>query len=523
MVDIRPANAIISVSDKAGLKELSSGLTRHGIKILSTGGTSIALRNLDFPVTEISAYTESPELMNGRLKTLHPKIHGGLLARRDQDNAEMLENEIEGIDLLFVNFYPFERVREKHASNFERIIENIDIGGPAMVRSAAKNFSSVGVVVDTSDYELIVEQLDKNSGKISLEIRLYLAKKAFTYISRYDAAISNFFSSANWRGETIKEFPDTITLQHVDGLTMRYGENPHQEACFYTDPHPPQGSIPKARQKQGKPLSFNNVADSDVAWACVSALSKPACVIVKHGNPCGVAESLDLISSYRMAYSSDPSSAFGGIVSFNGPINEDLAKLLLEKQFLEVLLGPSFSEEALAVLATKENVRVLELPTLAPDRKLFDYKKVVGGLLVQELDQSSHLPENFKLVTDTEPSDSQYQDLNLAWNVSKFVKSNAIVLTKGGMTSGIGAGQTSRVMSLRVAIMKAADEGISLRSSCLASDAFFPFRDSVDIAAEAGIGAIIQPGGSLRDEEVIRAANDAGIAMLFTGRRHFRH
>ena len=260
-----------------------------------------------------------------------------------------------------------------------------------------------------------------------------------------------------------------------------------------------------------------------MAWACVSALSKPACVIVKHGNPCGVAESLDLISSYRMAYSSDPSSAFGGIVSFNRPVNGDLAKLLIEKQFLEVLLGPSFSEEALAVLATKENVRVLELPTLAPDRKLFDYKKVVGGLLVQELDQFGDLPENFKLVTDTEPSDSQYQDLNLAWNVSKFVKSNAIVLTKGGMTSGIGAGQTSRVMSLRVAIMKAADEGISLKSSCLASDAFFPFRDSVDIAAEAGIGAIIQPGGSLRDEEVIRAANDAGIAMLFTGRRHFRH
>ena len=523
MAYIRPANAIISLSDKSGLSELSEGLIRHGINIFSTGGTAAVLKNLDCPVTDISTYTKSPEIMNGRLKTLHPKIHGGLLGRRDKDNAVMLENEIEGIDLLFVNFYPFERVLEQHSEDFEKIIESIDIGGPAMVRSAAKNFSSVGVVVDTNDYELIVEQLDKNSGKISFETRLYLAKKAFTHISGYDAAISNFFSSANWREESLEEFPETITVQHVDGLIMRYGENPHQKACFYKEKNPPEGSISKARKKQGKDLSFNNISDSDVAWACVSALLKPACVIVKHGNPCGVAQSSDLVSSYRMAYSTDPSSAFGGIVSFNRRVNEDLAKLLLEQQFLEVLLAPSFSEEAMDVLATKENVRVLELPTLVLDRKLLDYRKVAGGLLVQELDQSEDLAKNFELVTNIAPSDSQHEDLSLAWNVSKFVKSNAIVLTNGGMTYGIGAGQTSRVMSLRVAIMKAADEGLSLKSSCLASDAFFPFRDSVDIAAKAGIGAIIQPGGSLRDEEVIRAANEAGIAMLLTGKRHFRH
>ena len=523
MAYIRPLSAIISVFDKAKLATISEGLIRHGIEILSTGGTFGALKKLGYSVKEISSYTNSPEIMDGRLKTLHPRIHGGLLGRREVDKEVMSEQGIKAIDILVVNFYPFERVVEENSHHFDKIIENIDIGGPAMVRSAAKNFSSVAVVVDTNDYELILDELDKYEGKIRLETRFYLAKKAFNLIARYDAAISNFFSSANWNEREIEEFPETVTIQYDAGIRMRYGENPHQQAAFYSEKASPEGSISSGNQIQGKQLSFNNIADADAAWTCVSSFERPACAIVKHGNPCGVSVSDDLCVAYLEAFSSDPTSAFGGVLGFNGEVDKRLAELVLEKQFVEVLLAPSFSDKALSVLSRKENVRLIKLSLFRPNEGNRDYKKVSGGLLIQDLDYSVGVGQDYKVVTERNPSNSEYEDLVFAWNVGKFVKSNAIVLARDAMTLGIGAGQTSRVMSLRIALLKAEDEAFSMQGSCMASDAFFPFRDSIDMAAAAGIKSVIQPGGSVRDDEIIKAANEAGLAMIFTGKRHFKH
>ncbi len=529
MQDSRVRTALISVSDKSGLKEFGQGLMKHDVSVLSTGGTFNLLADSGVNVREVSDYTGFPEMMDGRVKTLHPKVHGGLLGRRNADGTGidvdvMSEHDISAIDLLVVNLYPFEQTIANPDCTLDEAIENIDIGGPAMVRSAAKNFASVVVVVDVNDYSEVMHEMDENSGSVSYETRFRLAVKAFEHIAQYDAAISNYLGSIDIQSRDRTPFPNTITLQYKKKQSMRYGENPHQNAAFYVEADCSGGSVGSANQSHGRELSFNNVGDTDAALACVSAFSEPACVIVKHANPCGVALAADPLAAYLLAFETDPTSAFGGIIAFNRKITADVAKTMIEKQFIEVIIAPEIDDQAKSVFTKKKNVRVLECGDLNVDgADRYDYKKVVGGLLVQESDLSLLDESKLKVVTDRKPTDDEQRDLIFAWTVAKYVKSNAIVYAKNNRTIGVGAGQMSRVYSAKIAGIKAADENLVVPGSVMASDAFFPFRDGIDAAAEAGITAVIEPGGSVRDDEVIQAANEAGMAMIFTGMRHFRH
>ncbi len=517
----RITRALISVSDKSGLLELAEGLTRHGVEILSSGGTYRYLLDHGHKVQEVSQHTGFPEIMGGRIKTLHPKIHGGILGRRGQDEGVMKEHGISPIDLVIVNLYPFEATIAKPDCSFEDAVENIDIGGPAMLRAAAKNHDAVGVVVDPSDYAGILNEMTAHEGSLTPATRLRLAAKCYRHTARYDALIADYLDKVS--DGPLFPNPLILTLQYAQD--MRYGENPHQRGAFYRDSSPPRGSIAAAVQVQGKELSYNNIADADAALECVKSFdNEPACVIVKHANPCGVAVSHDLLSAYDQAYGTDPTSAFGGIIAFNRELDPQTAKAIIDRQFVEVILAPSISLQAKTLLAGKPNVRVLETGAWDPTAPhALDFKRVGGGLLLQDADQGRISREDLKVVTQRAPSPSELDDLLFAWKVAKFVKSNAIVYAKDGRTIGVGAGQMSRVYSARIAAIKAQDAGLKVQGSVVASDAFFPFRDGVDSAAEAGVTALIQPGGSVRDAEVIAAADEHGMAMVFTGMRHFRH
>ena len=516
--------ALISAFDKTGLVELAVELQKFDVEILSTGGTARLLRDNDIPVTDVSDYTGFPEMMEGRVKTLHPRIHGGLLGRRDVDASVMSEHGIQPIDLVVVNLYPFEQVVADPACELATAIENIDIGGPTMLRSAAKNHAFVTVVVDAGDYSRVLEDMRLNDGGVSPALRLDLATKVFEHTARYDGAIANYLGARETADE-VSKFPRTLSLQYVRSDLMRYGENPHQAAAFYSERAPGEASVSAATLLQGKALSYNNVADADAALECVRAFTEaPACVIVKHANPCGVALGSSLGEAYDRAFRTDPPSAFGGIIAFNGELDAPLAADILARQFVEVIIAPGISDEAKTVLAGKANVRVLQTGALAAQSApSFDFKRVGGGLLVQDRDQGVVSAQDVKIVTERAPSAAELTDLLFAWRVAKFVKSNAIVYCKDAMTVGVGAGQMSRVYSARIAAIKAADEDLSVAGSVMASDAFFPFRDGIDSAAEVGITAVIEPGGSMRDDEVIAAANEHGMAMVFTGMRHFRH
>ncbi len=512
--------ALVSVSDKTGIVDFCRALEKQGIEILSTGGTFKTLQENQILATEVSDYTNFPEMMDGRVKTLHPKVHGGILGRRGIDDEVMQNHGIMPIDMVVVNLYPFEQTIAKSDCDFEMAIENIDIGGPSMIRAAAKNHTDVAVVVNPKDYYFILAELAAFNGELSAQTRFDLALKSFEHTARYDTAIATYLSSLNQ-----VKFPETLNLQFYQQQTLRYGENPHQSAAFYVEKNPIIGTIASAKKLQGKSLSYNNIADADAALECVKVFSdKPTCVIVKHANPCGVAQADDLLTAYDLAYATDPTSAFGGIIAFNQELDEITATEIVQRQFVEVIIAPSVSESAQKVLTTKQNVRVLV--TGVWDAKInhaFDYKRVSGGLLVQDRDNGVVLAQNMKVVTLRKPSPQELSDLLFAWKVAKFVKSNAIVYCKNGQLIGVGAGQMSRIYSAKIAGIKANDAGLIVQNSVMASDAFFPFRDGIDSAAEVGITAVIQPGGSLRDQEVIDAANEAGIAMLFTGMRHFRH
>lgn len=514
--------ALISVSDKSGVVEFARGLAGFGVKLLSTGGTAKLLREAGLQVTEVAEYTGFPEILDGRVKTLHPRIHVGLLGRRDLPAhvEAMRAADMPGIDLLAVNLYPFGQTVARTDCTLEAAIENIDIGGPAMVRSAAKNHGSVAVITDPDDYGAVLREMGAASGAVGAETRFRLACKAFSHTAAYDGAISNYLTALQPDGRR-ENFPARLNLHYDRVQTLRYGENPHQSAAFYRDLAPAPGSLAGYRQLQGKELSYNNIADADAAWECVKTFAAPACVIVKHANPCGVAISNDLPDAYRKALSTDPTSAFGGIIAFNRELDAGTAEALL-KILVEVVLAPKVSAAAAKVLSAKKNVRVLEVPLLA-GANVFDIKRVGGGLLVQTPDVATVSDGDLKTVTKVKPTPQQLSDLNFAWRVAKFVKSNAIVFCGNGQTLGVGAGQMSRVDSARIASIKASNAKLVLIGSVVASDAFFPFRDGVDVVADAGAVAIIQPGGSLRDEEVIAAADEHGIAMVFTGFRHFRH
>ncbi|MDY6941377.1 MAG: bifunctional phosphoribosylaminoimidazolecarboxamide formyltransferase/IMP cyclohydrolase [Pseudomonadota bacterium] len=514
--------ALLSVSDKTGIIELARTLADLHVEILSTGGTARLLARHGIAVTEVSAYTGFPEIMDGRVKTLHPRIHGGLLGRAGLDDATMADHNIPSIDLLVVNLYPFEQTVAMPGCSLEEAIENIDIGGPAMLRAAAKNHHRVTVVVDPSDYDEIAQSL-RSEGGVDQPRRLELASKAFAHTARYDGAIGNFLTGLQSDG-TAGEFPRTLSRQWHKIEDMRYGENPHQNAAFYRDSTTPPGTIAGAKQLQGKPLSFNNIADADTALECVKQFEQATCVIVKHANPCGVAVAENLISAYNRAFATDPTSSFGGIIAFNRTLDTQTASTIVERQFVEVIIAPDFEPAAVEALAKKPNVRVLatgELSASSPNQ--WELRTVGGGLLVQQRDGLALNPDALRVVSQRAPSDEELQNLLFAWKVAKFVKSNAIVYAGAGYTIGIGAGQMSRVYSARIAGIKAADEGLEVKGSVMASDAFFPFRDGIDAAAEAGVTAVIQPGGSVRDEEVITAADEHGLAMVFTGIRHFRH
>jgi phosphoribosylaminoimidazolecarboxamide formyltransferase/IMP cyclohydrolase len=522
MDDIRIRQALVSVSDKTGLAEFARGLAAVGVAILSTGGTAKLLAASGVKVTEVADYTGYPEMLDGRLKTLHPKVHGGLLARRDlPDHLEAIkEAGIEPIDLVVVNLYPFQQTIAKPGCTFEDAVENIDIGGPTMVRAAAKNHGGVAVVTDPGDYGRILEELRSRNGALSAATRLALAKKAFAHTAAYDAGIANYLTGLDAdRRPTL--FPERLTLQWEKAQPMRYGENPHQEATFYRDAEPVAGSLARYAQLQGKELSYNNIADADAAWECVKTFERPACVIIKHANPCGVAEADDCLTAYARAFKTDPTSAFGGIIAFNRRLDGATADAVA-KQFVEVVLAPEVGPEAVAVFAGKANVRLLAVP-LAHEEQRYDFKRVGGGLLVQTPDARNVTAAELKVVTRRAPTEAELRDLLFAWRVAKYVKSNAIVFCGGGMTLGVGAGQMSRVDSARIAAIKAQNAGLSLAGSVVASDAFFPFRDGLDVVADAGAKAVIQPGGSVRDDEVIAAADERGVAMVFTGVRHFRH
>ncbi len=524
--------ALISVSDKRGVLDFARELSALGIKLLSTGGTASLLREAGLPVTDVSEHTGFPEMLDGRVKTLHPKVHGGILARRDlaEHMDTIAAHDIGRIDLVVVNLYPFQQTVAKPDCTLEDAIENIDIGGPTMVRAAAKNHGNeqggVGIVTDPEDYGCIVEELKTNAGKLSHKTRFALAVKAFTHTARYDSAISNYLTAlvTNEAGDvSLQSYPERLQLAFDKVQDLRYGENPHQSAAFYRQPGAAEGGVAGYSQLQGKELSYNNIADADAAWECVKAFdgSAPACVIVKHANPCGVAVAASALEAYTKAFSTDPTSAFGGIIAFNGEVDRATAEAV-SAQFLEVLIAPSYTADALELLASRKNVRVLTCP-LGQPAGAFDYKRVGGGLLVQSADEARIQIADLKVVTQRAPTEAEMRDMLFAWRVAKYVKSNAIVYCKDGMTVGVGAGQMSRVDSARIAKIKAENAGLQIAGCVVASDAFFPFRDGLDVLAQAGATAVIQPGGSMRDDEVIAAANEQNIAMVFTGFRHFRH
>ncbi len=524
-------NALISVSDKAGVLELARALHELGIGLLSTGGTAKLLADSDLPVTEVATVTGFPEMLDGRVKTLHPKVHGGLLARRDMPEhmAALATHGIATIDLLVVNLYPFEATVAKAGCTLEDAIENIDIGGPAMVRSAAKNWKDVAVLTDANQYDTVIAEL-KAHGAVSTKTKFALSVAAFNRISNYDAAISDYLSAFDLETGMLSTFPGQSNGRFVKLQDLRYGENPHQAAAFYRDLHPAPGSLVTAKQLQGKELSYNNIADADAAWECVKSFDDAACVIVKHANPCGVALAADAAGAYKKAFQTDPTSAFGGIIALNREVDENTAQAI-SQQFVEVLMAPAYSEAALAVFKAKANVRVLQidLPDAAGDtawargRNAQDVKRVGSGLLIQTADNHELTVADLKVVTKVQPTQQQLEDLLFAWKVTTYVKSNAIVFCKDGMTMGVGAGQMSRLDSARIASIKAGHAELTLSGTVVASDAFFPFRDGLDVVVDAGATAVIQPGGSMRDQEVIDAADERGVAMVFTGVRHFRH
>lgn len=522
--------ALISVSDKTGIVELAQNLHKLDIEILSTGGTAKLFRENNIPVIEVSDYTGFPEMLDGRVKTLHPKVHGGLLGRRDlpEHVKTMQESDIPNIDMLVVNLYPFEATVAKPDCKLEDAIENIDIGGPAMLRSAAKNWKDVAVLTDASQYAAVVEELNANNSQLTQKTTFALSVAAFNRVSNYDGAISDYLSSFNEDG-TRSAYPAQMNTRFTKVQDLRYGENPHQTAAFYQDQCPAPGSLVTAQQIQGKELSYNNIADADAAWEAVKAFDGNACVIVKHANPCGVALGSTSLEAYSKAFKTDPTSAFGGIIAFNMPVDKAAAEVIAQ-QFLEVLIAPEYTSEALEVLSAKKNVRVLKiaLPTggntaWEQGRNSHDTKRVGSGILVQTSDIHELQMADLTIVTKKQPTPAQMQDLLFAWNVAKYVKSNAIVFCGDGMTLGVGAGQMSRVDSTKIAAIKAEHAGLSLQDSVVASDAFFPFRDGVDVLADAGAICVIQPGGSMRDDEVIAAADERGLAMVMTGIRHFRH
>ncbi|HCY17373.1 MAG: bifunctional phosphoribosylaminoimidazolecarboxamide formyltransferase/IMP cyclohydrolase [Curvibacter sp. GWA2_64_110] len=532
-------NALLSVSDKTGIVDFAKALHALGVKLISTGGTAKLLAEQGLPVTEVAEVTAFPEMLDGRVKTLHPKVHGGLLARRDvpEHMAALKQHGIDTIDLLVVNLYPFEATVAKPGCTLEDAIENIDIGGPAMVRSAAKNWQDVGVLTDASQYPAVLAEL-KAAGKLSDKLRFALSVAAFNRIANYDAAISNYLSAIDFEATVQAGAPVSLpfSAQANSNLVklqdLRYGENPHQQAAFYRDLYPAPGSLVTAKQLQGKELSYNNIADGDAAWECVKSFDVPACVIVKHANPCGVAVGKDALEAYSKAFQTDPTSAFGGIIAFNRPVDAAAAQAV-SKQFVEVLMAPAYTPEALEIFKAKANVRVLEisLDGVKRDGKTpwerglnsHDVKRVGSGLLIQTADNYELQRSELKVVTKLAPTPQQLDDLLFAWKVAKFVKSNAIVFCKDGMTMGVGAGQMSRLDSARIASIKAQHANLSLQGTAVASDAFFPFRDGLDVVVDAGATCVIHPGGSMRDQEVIDAANERGVAMVFSGVRHFRH
>jgi len=513
--------ALISVSDKSGIVDFARSLTELGIVIVSTGGTAKLLEKEGVAVTEVSAHTGFPEMLEGRVKTLHPKIHAGLLARRDSSAhmSALREAGIDPIDMVVVNLYPFQATVADPDCRLEDAIENIDIGGPTMLRAAAKNYAGVAVVVDPADYATVLGEL-REGGAVSDATRLALAKKVFAHTAAYDGAISNYLSALDAAGGRA-EYPAVLNLQFHRLQAMRYGENPHQSAAFYRDARPVEGSLASYRQLQGKELSYNNVADADAAWEAVKSFADPACVIIKHANPCGAATGDQLLGAYQKAFKTDPVSAFGGILAFNRALDRETAEAI-GQQFAEVIIAPRVEPDARALLATKQNLRVLEVP-ISHAAQAHDFKRVGGGLLVQSTDATTARRADMKIVSKKAPTEAQWADLLFAWQVAKFVKSNAIVFCGNAMTLGVGAGQMSRVDSARIAAIKAQNAGLSLAGSVVASDAFFPFRDGLDVVVDAGAIAVIQPGGSVRDAEVIAAADERGVAMVFTGMRHFRH
>ena len=517
---IKIRRALVSVSDKNGVVEFARALLTHGVEILSTGGTAQLLKLNGVVVTEVSEHTGFPEMMEGRVKTLHPKVHGGILARRDKPDhvRAMQDHDIPPIDMVVVNLYPFERTVARPGCSMDEAIENIDIGGPAMVRAAAKNHAFVAVVTDPADYASLAEKMRSTGGRLALAERYALAAKAFSHTAEYDGMISSWLTARDPGGEA-REFPERLNLQLRLAQTLRYGENPHQSAAFYVERDPPRGTLSGFSQLQGKELSYNNIADADAAWECCRTFDVTACVIVKHANPCGVAIADSPLAAYRNAFLTDPTSAFGGIIAFNRPVDGDTAEAV-SKQFVEVVIAPAFGDDARRVFRAKQNVRLLTVQA-ARDLNRLEMKRVGGGLLVQTPDDFD--VAELRVVTKRDPSESEMNDLVFAFRVAKFVKSNAIVFCRGGMTLGVGAGQMSRVDSTRIAAIKVKNAGLALRGSVAASDAFFPFRDGLDVVARAGARAVIQPGGSVRDEEVIAAADEHGIAMVFTGMRHFRH
>ncbi|UAW99147.1 bifunctional phosphoribosylaminoimidazolecarboxamide formyltransferase/IMP cyclohydrolase [Halopseudomonas nanhaiensis] len=523
--------ALVSVSDKTGIVEFARELAALGVEILSTGGTFKLLREQGIEAVEVADYTGFPEMMDGRVKTLHPKIHGGILGRRDRDGAVMQEHGIQPIDMVVVNLYPFAATVAKPGCTLADAIENIDIGGPTMVRSAAKNHRDVAIVVNAGDYPAVIDGL--KGGGLTYAQRFDLALKAFEHTAAYDGMIANYLGTIEQTRETLStdertSFPRTFNSQFIKAQDMRYGENPHQSAAFYREAQPAEASIATAAQLQGKELSYNNVADTDAALECVKSFTKPACVIVKHANPCGVAvvpeEDGGIARAYDLAYATDSESAFGGIIAFNRELDGETARAIVERQFVEVIIAPRISQAARDAVAAKTNVRLLECGEWAAQRSAdWDFKRVNGGLLVQSRDIGMITADDLKVVTRRAPTEQEIHDLIFAWKVAKFVKSNAIVYAKARQTIGVGAGQMSRVNSARIAAIKAEHAGLEVRGAVMASDAFFPFRDGIDNAAKAGISAVIQPGGSMRDAEVIAAADEAGMAMVFTGMRHFKH
>lgn len=520
---VKVKRALISVSDKTGIVEFAQALHGHGVEILSTGGTFRLLSDSGIPAIEVSDYTGFPEMMDGRVKTLHPKVHGGILGRRGTDDAVMAEHGITPIDMVVVNLYPFKATVADPNCDLPTAIENIDIGGPTMVRSAAKNHKDVAIVVNASSYTTVVEEMAENDGALGYATRYDLMVQAFEHTAQYDGMIANHFGARNTSSEA-RTFPNTYNVQYELAQEMRYGENPHQQAAFYVEADAPEASVATAEQIQGKELSFNNVADTDAALETVKLFNEPACVIVKHANPCGVAVAADIKTAYELAFATDPESAFGGIIAFNRELDADTAQLIVDKQFSEVIIAPSVSAAAAEAVSAKKNVRLLTCGEWGSERPAaFDYKRVNGGLLIQEKDNGMVSKADLKVVTKVAPSSEQMDELLFAWKVAKMVKSNAIIYAKDGRTIGVGAGQMSRVNSARIAAIKAEHAGLEVKGAVMASDAFFPFRDGIDNAAKAGISAVIQPGGSMRDEEVIAAADEHGMAMVFTGMRHFRH